>query len=216
MTTRAASVATGSEACRSGSVHAGPAVAETVSAIPTEVSRSVVTEVRPRAPSPNPRRSDPRPTVNWVIDVGVRVHHRGIRVSSLAALVRHLGALIRSLAVCVRCPVGRFVGVLGTIGHPDPAVLRRIDPLTCRWRLFWRRRLDFAVVDRCRRRGRFIRRSGRSLLLGAGKTCPENQAEGDELNPHGHTSRTPLNRIRAVGIPDRSALRALETTTTVR
>src|SRR5260370_15502311 len=216
MAVGATSVATGAEARRSGSVHASPAVAETVSAIPTEVSRSVVTEVRPRAPSPNPGRSDPRPTVNRVIDVGVRVHYRGIRVGSLAALVRRLGTLVRPVAVCIRCAVGRFVRVLGTIGHPDPPVLRCIDPLTCRRRLLWRRRLDFAVLDRGRRRGGFIRRSGRSLLLGAGKARPENQAEGDELNSHGHTLRTPLNRIRAVGIPDRSALGALETTTTVR
>ena len=73
-------------------------------AVPAEARPPIHAEVRARADAPDPRRHDPAPAVGRVVHVHVRV-----------------GA-------------GRQVRVPGAVGHEDPAVLPRVDPLPGRGR----------------------------------------------------------------------------------
>src|SRR5581483_10608570 len=98
-----ASVVAAKPAAVSPSAIAAPSPARAIeSAVPAEVPGTEATEVRIWAPSPDPWRREPGPAVGRIVDVLV-----GCRVAG-----------------------GALVGVLRSVGNPDPAVLLGVDPLS--------------------------------------------------------------------------------------
>jgi hypothetical protein len=94
------------------------------------VPRTVEPGVRPGSPAPDPRRDDPCPAVGRIVHIRVRRAVTGRR---------HVRVVVR-------------------VRHPDPAVLRRVDPLPFRSRRGRRLRL-------ARWRRRDVRWSGRRSLF---------------------------------------------------
>jgi hypothetical protein len=82
-----------------------PRCVETTIPAKTEGARDTKVGIRP--PAPDPRRSQPRPAIAGVVDIGIG-----------------------------RSVVGRsFVGILISVGHPNPPVLFGVDPLAAIRRL---------------------------------------------------------------------------------
>ena len=130
-----------SAAPRGAAAIAPPAVTRPIQpAIPGEVRRPPHSEVGISAPTPQPRRGNPRPAHAHAVDV-----------------------LIRR-----RRAVGSLHDVLLAVRHPDPAVLVRVDPLARLLRRRGRRRRSgcgllqdaHLIAVRCRRRRGGRRRGG--------------------------------------------------------
>src|SRR5207245_9894138 len=92
----------GVPASRIASPVVSPAITGAIQAsIPAEVMWPPDSEVRIGAPAPQPGRCEPRPTQAHTIDV----------------------------LICGIGPIRAFIDILPAIGHPNPAILARINPL---------------------------------------------------------------------------------------